>query len=201
MPANMFMDAGNLRDVAAPLYIGARSGLMTVIAAAADVFAVRNIGFIPKGQTALVDRPIAVSQIRTRFVTTTNFATAQGLAFEYYKVAGFTAVHDTGSPKAVTAQRRKTTGFEAIPLTEISTVISDTAAITNGTYTSPAESQLLELAAGGGGVGFGFGSRWVPVDGLPLVLEKNEGIVCRITSAMGATGVGRLFVGIDGYRF
>ncbi len=40
---------------------------------------------------------------------------------------------------------------------------------------------------------------WQPRDGLPLVLAQNTGLLGRCTIALGAAGVGRLHVGVDGY--
>jgi hypothetical protein len=197
MPSNMMLDSGNLIN-AAPCRIGARSGLMTTIAAGADFFAVRNITDLLTPS----NRPMAVSQLRVNASTITPFTNAQGLAFEFYKVTAFTAIHSGGSGLVPVAKRRKTTGYNAIPSTEISVLISDTAAITTATYTLESDSMPFAVMAcdvhsiGTTGA-VTCNVTWRPADNLPEVFEKDEGIIGRITNTMGAAGVIRAFVGVD----
>ena len=81
--------------------VGCRSNLLTGVAAAADVFGMRNI---------LATRDaLAVAWIRLRWVTTTAFGAAQSLAFRVNKVYGFTAIHDTGGT-AIQAPARTKSG-------------------------------------------------------------------------------------------
>lgn len=177
------------------------SGLMTGIAAAADIAGVRN----------LMDVPLVVDGIRIRWVTTTAFATAQALAFRWNKVTGFTAVHDTGSPVACQAHYNFAEGVKTnqvtgaavavgdrIPLTEISSVISGTAAITNATYTAEDVDEPDGFAVGAGSTLPGVYDNYYPL--LPIVLPKNTGLIFNNHIAMGATGVGNLFIGIDCHR-
>lgn len=192
---NMLMEPGNLANSFGHI-VGARSGLITAVAAGGVVFALRNVL-----QATGRSKPIAISQIRTRFVTTTAFGTGQGLAFEYHKVTGFSSQYSGGSPVAVAVTRRKTQPQDAIPSSQVSAVVAATAAITTATHSTIDDQEPVEVAAGGGGVAFGFGSRWVPVDGYPLVLEGDEGLVCRVVNTMGATGAGHLFVGVDFFRY
>lgn len=201
MPSNMMLDSGNLMN-SAGCRIGARSGLMTAIAAGADFFAVRNITDLLTPR----NRPMAVSQLRTRITTVTPFTNAQGMGVEFYKVTGFTAIHSGGAGLVPVAKRRKTSGYDAIPSTEISVLISDTAAITTATYTLESDSMPFEMVAcdvhAVGTTGLVTANlAWRPSDNLPEVLEKDEGIVGRITNAMGAAGVVRAFVGVDFIRF
>jgi hypothetical protein len=177
--------------------VGARSGLMTVIAADADVFGMRNI--------LSTKDAIAVAWIRLRWVTTTAFGAAQSLAFRVNKVYGFTAIHSAGGT-AVQAhfrrqsQRRGTAAGDRVPLTEISSYISDTAAITGATYTAEDTDELECYAVGASSTGPGVYEDWTPEDGIPLVLEANEGLVINNEITMGATGVGRLAVIVGCYR-
>jgi len=180
---------------------GAFSGLMTGIAADADVAAVANLS----------DSPIVVQRIRIRWVTTTAFASAQCMAFRVNKVYGFTAVHTGGTPTAVQAHYnfqggQKTTRAgvaiatgDRIPLTEISGVIAGTAAITTATYTAEDTDEPEVLAIGAGATLPTVWENWVP-PGPPLILTKNTGLVVNLGIALGASGVGKLYVGVDGCR-
>jgi hypothetical protein len=177
--------------------VGARSGLMTGIAAGADVFGLRNI--------LSTKDAIAISWIRLRWVTTTAFATAQSLAFRVNKVYGFTAIHTTGGT-AVQAhyrrqsQRRGTASGDRVLLTEISSYISGTVAITGATYTAEDTDELECYGVGAGSTLPGVYEDWTPEDGIPLVLEADEGLVINNEILMGATGEGRLAVIVGCYR-
>ena len=184
--------------------VGARSGLMTVVAAAGDCYLLRNVGA----------RPFKITMVRLRFATTTAFTSAQCLAFQFYKVYGCTAVHDTGSPISIQGHWRfqgnvpKTSTGGRVSLTELasdvpsvalSAVISDTAAITNGTYTSQDADEPEIYAVSAGSTAPAIYEDWQPRDGLPLVLEQNTGLLGEVGITMGTAGVGRLYVGVDGY--
>lgn len=182
---------------------GARSGLMTGIAADADCYLLRNVG----------KRPFKITMVRIRWATTTAFTSAQCMAFAFYKVYGNSAVHSGGTPTTFVAHWRfqgnvpATTLADTIPTAEGTTVvniaatgvISGTAAITTATYTAPTASEPELFAVSVGSVTPGIYEDWQPRDGLPFVLEQNTGLLGRVAIAMGASGVGRLFVGVDGY--
>jgi len=180
---------------------GALSGLMTGISADADVAGLRN----------LLDAPIVVQRIRIRWFTTTAFASAQSMAFRVNKVTGFTAVHTGGSPTAVQAHYNYGEGIgvnragtalatgDRIPLTEISGVIASTAAITTATYTAEDTDEPEVMAIGAGSTIPSVYENWVPPSG-PIVLAKNTGLIVNLAIAMGSSGVGKLYVGVDGYR-
>lgn len=180
---------------------GALSGLMTGIAADADVAGVTNLNV----------SPVVVQRIRLRWVTTTAFASAQSMAFRVNKVYGFTAVHSGGTPTAVQAhynfqggQKVTRAGVaiatgDRIPLTEISGVIAGAAAITTATYTAEDTDEPEVFAIGAGSTLPTVWENWVP-PGPPLVLTQNTGLVVNLAIAMGASGFGKLYVGVDGYR-
>lgn len=179
----------------------ALSGLMTGIAADADVAGVVNLN----------DSPIVVQRIRLRWFTTTAFASAQSMAFRVNKVYGFTAVHTGGTPVAVQAHYNYQGGQsvtragvaiatgDRIPLTEISGVIASTAAITTPTYTAEDTDEPDVLAIGSASTLPVLFENYVP-PGPPLVLTKNTGLIFNLAIAMGASGVGKLYIGLDGYR-
>lgn len=180
---------------------GALSGLITGIAKDADVAGVVN----------LLDTPWVVQRIRLRYWTTTAFASAQSMAFRVNKVTGFTAVHTGGTPTAVQAHHNYGEGItktragvtlatgDRIPLTEISGVIAGTAAITTATYTAEDTDEPEVVAIGAGSTLPSVYENFVP-PGPPIVLAKNTGLIVNLAIAMGASGVGQLFVGVDGYR-
>ncbi len=177
------------------------SGLMTGIAAGADVGAVRNI----------LGAAFVVQRIRIRWLTTTAFGTAQSLAFRINKVTGFTSIHSGGTPTAVQAHYNfagglKTTragaaatATDRVPLTELSSVIAGIAAITTATYTAEDTDEPEVFAMGAGSTLPSVWENWVP-PGPPLVLGVDEGLIINNHVLMGASGVGNLYVGVDGYR-
>jgi hypothetical protein len=195
MAENLLLDAGNLRQ-ATGYILGALSGDMTLIAADADVFAFRNVS----------TSPIVLSKLTLGWVTKTAFGTAQALGFRAHKAYGFTAVHDTGSPKSIQAhykrqsQIRGSSTGDRVALTDLSAVISGAAAMTNGVYTAPDADEPEFFAAVAGNLAPAFVLSTQPHDWLPLVLEQDEGIVVKNQVLMGATGVGSLFVGMELFR-
>lgn len=182
---------------------GARSGLMTGLAAADDCYMFRNIG----------KRPFKIEMVRIRWVTTTAFTAAQCVGFAFHKVYGATAVHTGGTPTSFVAHWRfqenvpATTTGDTVPTSESTVVvnvaaagvISGTAAITSATYTAADADEPEIFAVGAGSTTPIIYEDWVPRDGLPLVLAQNTALVGKVVVAFGASGVGRLFVGLDGY--
>lgn len=187
---------------------GARSGLMTVLSAGDDCYLLRNVA----------GRPFKITMARIRLVTTTAFGSAQCLAFQFHKVYGCTAVHSGGTPTTFAGHWRfqgnvpKTSTGDTVEQTVVVSptlpdvqdvalngVISGTAALTGATYTAPDADEPEFFAIAAGSTLPAIYEDWQPRDGLPLVLEQNTGLLGRVTVTMGATGVGRLYVGIDGY--
>lgn len=182
---------------------GARSGLMTGLAAADDCYMFRNVG----------KRPFKITMVRIRWVTATAFTTAQCVGFAFHKVYGATAVHSGGTPTTFVAHWRfqenvpATTTGDTVPTSESTVVvnvaatgvISGTAAITSPTYTAATAAEPEIFAVSGGSTTPAIYEDWQPRDGLPLVLAQNTALVGKVVVALGAAGVGRLFVGLDGY--
>lgn len=193
MRDNLYLGPDTLRG-AEGLIIGAFSGLITGVAANADLFGLRNIG----------PRRLAITAIRLRFVPRTAFTTAQAVAFRVHKVYAFTGVHSGGSGTAVQAHYRSALvggGVgDLVPLTEISAIIAGTAAITSGTYTAATATEPELVGVGAAATLPGLYEDWSPIDGLPITLAPDTGIVVKNVVAMGAAGVGNLFVGFDGFR-
>lgn len=175
--------------------LGAVSGLVTGVAAAGDVFGLRNVSA----------RSVAISMIRLRWVTTTAFASAQGLALRVNKVTGFTVLHDTGGTATQVSYKRQsqirgTSAGARVAATDLAAYIAATGAITGSIYTAEDTDEPLLFAVGAGSTLPGLYEEWAPEDGLPLVLEQNEGIVVNNHIALGASGVGNLFVGLELFR-
>lgn len=181
----------------------ARSGLMTGLSAADDCYLLRNVG----------KRPFKITMVRVRWVTTTAFTTAQCVGFNFFKAYGNTAVHNTGSPTTIAPHWRfqenvpATSTGDTVPATEstvvvnvaLTGVISGTAAITGATYTAVTAAEPEIFAVSSGSTLPAVYEDWQPRDGLPLVLAQNTGLLGRCTIALGAAGIGRLHVGVDGY--
>lgn len=172
------------------------SGLVTGVAADADLAAIRNVD----------SRPLCVRLSRIRWMPTTAFGTAQAVGFHVHKVYGFTAVHTGGSPKAIQAHHYYQGGIagsstgDRIALTSISAVMASTAAITTATYTAVDADEPEQLATGVAGTLPSIVDDYEPVAGLPWVLQQNEGLLLQSSIAMGASGVGRLHWAVDAYR-
>ena len=172
------------------------SGVITGIAADADLAAIRNVDI----------RPFCIRSSRVRFSPTANFSSPQGILFRVLKVYGFSAVHTGGTPKSIQAHHYHQSGIagstagDRIPLTEISSVIATTAALTTATYTAPDTDEPEQVAASAGLALPNISDDYVPVAGLPWVLMPNQGLVLQNVIAMGAGGAGILSWIVDGYR-
>jgi hypothetical protein len=189
---NMQLEPGNtVRAVG--FRVPARSGLMTTIAADADVFGFRNPSV----------KPIAVSRIDLRWLTATAFGAAQAVGFYVYKVIGFSAIQNGGSPVVIdnVLLKRNLSHDDLVSGTDFECAIAGAAAITGGTYTAPDADEPFHLACSDGNLSPAIVDVWEPGEGrLPIVLDQNEGLVLRCALTMGASGVGRLFVGLDAHR-
>jgi hypothetical protein len=177
--------------------VGAVSGDLTTVAAGGDVF----------GHVNLNDAAELVLGIRIRVVTKTAFASAQGLAFRVNKVTGFTGIHNSGGTAVqahynfgegltVTRAGAAVATGDRVPLTELSSYISNTGAISGATYTAEDTDEPEVFAVGAGSTLPGVYEDCSPPGGL-WVLPKNTGIVVNNHILMGASGVVNLFIGLD----
>lgn len=206
---NHVVEPGNL--VKARGYtVSAISGLLTTVTADDHVFGLRNVATDVEGIPGIlgsraVTEALVVTKISVRFATTTAFASAQALLFRGYKVSGFTAIHTTGGT-AVRAHYKRVSSvpgaasFRA-PLTDISAYMANTGAITGQTLTAQTALEPEFVAVGAGstlpGVYEDHGDGALQ---LPMVLEKDQGILIDVGLTMGASGVGRLFVDVECHR-
>ena len=202
--ANCLIEPGNLVH-ATGFIVGARSGLMTGIAADADVYALRNPS--PK--------PIRVPAIKLAWVTTVAASADPLLGFALHKVTGFSAIHSGGAPLTVSAATLlRNAGHIALAQGSAATNdfdcrIADAGAMSTATYdaTSANNGRPFDMVAAEPGmtpsaanVAPSLNYVWRPEDGLPLVLDQNEGIIIRLVATMGTALVGRLFVGPKCHR-
>jgi hypothetical protein len=172
-------------------WIGARSGLMTVIAADAFVWALRNSSV----------EELVVTKLMIEWLTTASFTAAQGLAFAAYKATGMTAFGATGG--IIPNPTRKRVGDHTV-LGEFEAAISNTAALANVTATIDNDDPFAVLStslAVPTTASINFGEEvWTPGNQVPITLGTNEGIVITVQNTMAAGGVGRLYVGADVHR-
>lgn len=183
--------------IAAGAFVGAKSGIIaTSITAEAPLFGLRNAGYTPPGALVAVNRPIGISQIRVKIapVTAITVTGSLSMTFEMHKA---TSTSQFTGGTASTAVVKKSSGYPLIPLTEIDTMVANTAPLAAGGYIVVGDSPIdMQMAL----VGSTIDAIWWFEDGLPLVIEQNEGLLLHVVEAMSA-GSFRLFVGIDFYRF
>lgn len=196
MPANMLIERGNLRDVAQPCILGALSPGAQTLAAGGDVYAVRNASV----------RPMAISRLLVSAFSTSTHTDGGAHSFSFYKVTGFTAIHTGGTPAAAAAFNRKTSRWDPIPASEVACVIAglNSGELSTATYDAPEASAPFDWYPSPPSTRVQiFNARpWVPEDGIPLVLEQNEGIIGRIDQSLsGGSGRLRLCVALQFFRF
>jgi len=170
--------------------LGAQSGALTGAAANAPVFAMRNIG----------NNLLMVRRIGIGFVTTTAFTAAQRVDFGLYPCRSFTA-SDTAQTAIVVTGNNLKHRTSLATFSSIDMRISNTAAITLGTRT-PDTNPMSQVGGWSGGAGT---TIITAQDNLlqhgagdyPLILANNEGLEIQNLTAMGAVGVGTLYVNIE----
>lgn len=174
------------------LAVGAVSGALTGAAGSSAVFSLRNIS----------SNLILVRRVGVGFVTTTGFTAGQQLNYGLQVARAFTASDTGGTAIALTGNNCKVRTSLAT-LTSVDCRISAAGALTAGTKTldtnflgvnggfapttttsvvvQPAPDNLFSDEAGD----------------YPIVLAQNEGINVINITAMGAAGVGTLYVNIE----
>ena len=174
------------------MLIGARSGALTGAAANGAVFSFRN----------LAANPIIVRRVGVGFVCTTGFTAAQELAFGLIAARGFTASDTVGTAIALTGSNAKARTSLGT-LTSVDCRISAAVTLTAGTKTLDANH--LGVAGGFAGAAIAgvvlapAGNNLLQHDpgSYPLVLAQNEGFNILNLVAMGAAGVGTLYVNLE----
>ena len=180
----------NPMEVLAWQSLGARSGLITGIAALGPLFSFRNISA----------NLVTIRRVGAGFMTTTAFTAAQTVDFELVVARAFAVSDSGGTAISITGSNGKHRTSLSTP-TSLDARIATTAALTAGTRTLDANA-LGQIAGWSGAVGQGIAPT---VDNLlshtpgdhPLVLAQNEGFIVRPITALGAAGVGNFYVNME----
>src|ERR1043166_8075728 len=182
--SNGAFEPGSLQ-VAAPYFISGRTGILTGITASQPVGRLAQLGMLdPRTPGAIVATPIRISQLRLKYAPVTS--PANGSTFEILKGVGTPA---TTGGNAHSAQRRKTSGYPAIGLTETHLYMAATGAISGGSFTPDDATGPLDWVSVGI-VDVSSGSAiWLPSDLCPCTLEAGEALEVRATTAQSGTGI------------
>jgi len=172
--------------------VGAVSGALTGVAANAAVFSLRNIS----------SNLLLVRRVGVGFVATTGFTAAQQLNWGLKVARAFTASDTSGTAIALVGNNAKLrTSHDT--LTSVDCRISAAAALTAGTKTLDTNDLGV---VGAYAPAAGVGVLLAPSDrnllahdtgDHPLVLAQNEGLNIMNLTAMGAAGVGTLYVSVE----
>ena len=172
--------------------IGAQSGLLTGVAAAGALFSFRN----------LAATPVAVRRVGVGFIATTGFTAAQKLDWGLIVARSFSASDTLGTAIALTGNNGKMRSALAT-ITAVDCRIATTTALTAGTKALDT-NHLSQIAAYAAAAGVGVllapsASNLLQHDtgDYPLVLAQNEGFNIQNITAMGAGGVGVLYVTVE----
>ena len=172
--------------------IGAQSGLLTGVAAAGALFSFRNAA----------TTPVMVRRVGVGFIATTGFTAMQKLDWGLIVARAFTASDTGGTPIVLTGSNAKMRTSLAT-ITSVDCRIATTGALTAGIKTLDA-NHLSQMAGFAAAAGLGVilapsASNLLQHDtgDYPLVLAQNEGINIQNLTAMGAGGVGVLYVNVE----
>jgi hypothetical protein len=176
--------------------LSASSGSLTTIAAgtasAGHLFAAR---YVPAGSG--ITKLFHVTRLRLLWQTITGFTAQQEIALAAYKLTAYSAAHTAGN--SVTPLPRAST----YAASQLAARMASSVALTAGTQTVGSQlmrGEATELADTPLiGKGFIDEERVAGVHPI-IVLAANEGILVRNEVLMGAAGVGRLTVELDGYE-
>jgi hypothetical protein len=170
--------------------IGAQTGAMTALAAAAPIFAFRNIAA----------NPVMVRRVGIGWFSTVAFTAAQMTEFGLMVARNWTTSDTGGTAIALTGNNAKHRTSLVTP-SSLDCRISTTAALTAGARTL--DTNTLAQQAG-----WSIGSPMVVPASLnnllaqdagdyPLVLAQNEGFIIQNLLAMGAAGVVKAYVNVE----
>lgn len=172
--------------------VGARSGALTGAVANSAVFSFRNLSA----------NPIIIRRVGVGLIATTGFTAAQELAWGLKVARAFTVSDSAGTPVALTGNNCKartslgtltsvdcriaaaaalTAGTKTLDTNDIGVTGTYAPATTAGVLLTPSDRNLLSHDAGDH----------------PLVLATNEGFNIMNLVAMGAGGVGTLYVNME----
>ena len=151
-----------------------------------------------------------IQRIRIRAWTIAGFTAAQEVRFALFKLTGYTAPHTGGVAAVVPTKKR--TGYAAatvppahgvVPASRAVIQIGNTGALTDGTHDAPGDpirvAAYSELAAAATVQKGQFDGvlETNDINGHPMILQGNEGLMLRNEVLMGAAGTVRLVVEAD----
>jgi hypothetical protein len=177
--------------------IGQMTGLLTGIAANADIFQFR---------WGLSAHLAAIKFVKVRYAVVTGFTAAQELAFDVTGSVGWTVNGTAGtSIVAGTANLKKRTTYVDSKVTDMR--IAATSALGQGTKTPSANplmassAKTLAAAATVQDIAFEETMDMTNSGDAPLILQQNEGFSVRNSIAMGAGGTVRATVQVAWAEF
>lgn len=186
MGYNNMIEDGNIFGANGYIFGGSNASNLTGVAINDTVFALRNIGV----------EEIIIDQVAYGFAANgTPFGTAQVMGLGLYKVENFAASAAGG--QALTAIKKKSL-LADIPAADYDCRIATTGGLTSDpsfTVTEP-----VDMAFGESNLSPVVSGLWRPFGLIPLTLQQNQGIVVTTAVAMGAAGVGRIWVCVDARR-
>ena len=172
--------------------VGAQSGAVTAVAANGPLFSFRYAG----------SNVCMIRRVGIGWATTTGFTAGQLVDFGLVIARSFSASDSGGTAITLTGNNCKHRTSLAT-LTTNDCRIATTAALTAGTRTLDTNtlSQLSGFsttATVGTFLGTGLNNLFQHDAGdYPIVLANNEGFIITVLTAMGAAGVGRLYVNFE----
>lgn len=189
--------------------VAAVSGLLTGVAAATGtaghIFAMR---WAPPDATANTGadkrRRLLLQRLRARMTTIAGYTAAQEVGIDLVFARSFSASYTGGTAIDLatnTNTNKKRTSFPTSAMADMR--IGNTGALTAGTQTldtNPLARAMYSELAAGAAVPTGFVEISLTtddLDGYPIVLAPNEGLVIRNAVAQGAGGTSRLVVEMD----
>lgn len=188
--------------------LGARTGVLTALAANAVVAAIRNVG---PGEVML-------DQLELAFFCTAGSGSLVTLAWGLYKVDGFTVAPATGAraPDPVPIRRRTNDHQRLFPSqaaltaagirgqapdTFLEVKVGDTGALSGGTFNAPVFADPLWTLASGSITNTSQVANaqgvWWPRNGIPITLEPDEGLLIAAQLAFTGTLAGHLALAAD----
>jgi len=170
--------------------VSVKTGLITILAANAPIFAFRNGG----------SNRMAIRRLTLQAITAVGFTAAQVLDFQANIARGFTVFDTGGTLITLGSGNKRKTSFDNVTTSDIRA--STTTALTAGTRTldtNPIASVGGWALAATAGVTIPKTEliRQYDTNDIPVILAQNEGIVISPITLMGAAGQVAVYIDID----
>lgn len=170
--------------------VSIKSGLITILAASAPVFALRNAG----------SNKIAIRRATLQAITAVGFTAAQVVDFQLHIARGYTVFDTLGTLISLGSGNKHKTSHDN--LTSLDVRMATTVALTAGTRTLDANP----IATVGGWAVAATAGVTIPktdlikqddTNDIPIILAQNEGIVLSPITLMGAAGQVALYLDLE----